>query len=66
MIDILKLADFRMSKGELSALRNPIIEESGDQLVRNFLQGLVKNTEHRTRKLSRRRRSLLLLNPRTK
>ncbi len=46
IISILQLAGFRISKGELSALfrntehRN--YKECGDQLLRNFLQGLVK------------------------
>ena len=46
MIEVLKLADFRMSKGELSAFfRKPDhrnFKPAGDQVVRNFLQGLVK------------------------
>ena len=46
MINILKFANFRMSKGELSALfRKPDhrnYKEAGDQVVRNFLQGMVK------------------------
>ncbi len=45
MIEILKLADFEISKSELSALfrkedhRN--YKECGDQLLRRFLDGLV-------------------------
>ena len=46
MIEVLKLADFRMSKGELSAFfRKPDhrnYKPAGDQVVRNFLQGMVK------------------------
>lgn len=46
MVEVLKLADFRMSKGELSAFfRKPDhrnFKPAGDQVVRNFLQGLVK------------------------
>ena len=46
MIDTLKLANFRISKGELSALfRKPEhrnYKEAGDQIVRNLLQGMVK------------------------
>ena len=46
MIAVLKLADFRISKGELSAFfrktdhRN--FKTAGDQVVRNLLQGMVK------------------------
>ena len=46
MINTLKLANFRLSKGELSALfRKPDhrnYKEAGDQVVRNLLQGMVK------------------------
>lgn len=46
MINTLKLANFRLSKGELSALfRKPDhrnFKEAGDQVVRNLLQGMVK------------------------
>ena len=46
MIDVLKLANFRMSKGELSAFfRKPDhrnFKPAGDQVVRNLLQGMVK------------------------
>ncbi|AEP29620.1 hypothetical protein GNIT_1502 [Glaciecola nitratireducens FR1064] len=46
MIEVLKYANFRLSKGELSALfRKPdhrSYKECGDQLLRNFLQGMVK------------------------
>ncbi|MFT5277402.1 MAG: hypothetical protein ACI97K_000513 [Glaciecola sp.] len=46
MIEILKFANFRVSKGELSALfRKPdhrSYKDCGDQLLRNFLQGMVK------------------------
>ncbi|WP_346992911.1 DUF1456 family protein [Alteromonas gracilis] len=46
MIDALKRADFRISKGELSAFfRKPDhrnFKPAGDQVVRNLLQGMVK------------------------
>ncbi len=46
MISTLKYANFRISKGELSALfRKPDhrnYKEAGDQVVRNLLQGMVK------------------------
>lgn len=46
IIDVLKLANFRMSKGELSAFfRKPEhrnFKPAGDQVVRNLLQGMVK------------------------
>ena len=46
MIEILKYANFRISKGELSALFRKTDHRSykdcGDQLLRNFLQGMVK------------------------
>lgn len=46
MIEILKYANFRISKGELSALfRRPdhrSYKACGDQLLRNFLTGMVK------------------------
>jgi uncharacterized protein YehS (DUF1456 family) len=46
MIEVLKYANFRLSKGELSALfRKPdhrSYKACGDQLLRNFLQGMVK------------------------
>ena len=46
MIAVLKLADFRISKGELSAFfRKPDhrnFKPAGDQVVRNLLQGMVK------------------------
>lgn len=45
IIDILALVDFRMSKGEIGNLfRNadhPDFMECGDQVLRNFLNGLV-------------------------
>lgn len=45
IIHILKLADFEVSKGELSALfrseDHPNYKECGDQLLRNFLNGLI-------------------------
>ena len=46
MLDILKMANFRLSKGELSAFfRKPDhrnYKAAGDQVVRNLLQGMVK------------------------
>jgi uncharacterized protein YehS (DUF1456 family) len=46
MLNILKYANFRLSKGELSALFRKTDHRSfkpcGDQLLRNFLQGMVK------------------------
>ena len=46
MIEVLKLAGFRISKGELSAFfRKPDhrnFKPAGDQVVRNLLQGMVK------------------------
>ncbi len=45
LIEILKLVDFEVSKSELTALfRNedhPNYKECGDQLLRNFLNGLI-------------------------
>jgi uncharacterized protein YehS (DUF1456 family) len=45
VINILKLADFEISKSELSALYRkpdqPNYKECGDQLLRNFLNGLI-------------------------
>jgi hypothetical protein len=45
IIDILKLADFKISKSELSAFfrkdNHPNYRECGDQVLRNFLNGLV-------------------------
>jgi uncharacterized protein YehS (DUF1456 family) len=45
IIEILKLADFEVSKAELNALfRNPQhrnYKECGDQLLRRFLDGLI-------------------------
>jgi uncharacterized protein YehS (DUF1456 family) len=45
IIEILKLADFEITKSELSALfRNPDhrnYKECGDQILRNFLNGLI-------------------------
>lgn len=49
IIDILALADFRLSKSELSALfRNPThrnYRECGNQLIRNFLTGLTAHIQ---------------------
>jgi uncharacterized protein YehS (DUF1456 family) len=46
MLDILKLVNFRVSKGEVSAFfRKPghrNYQECGDQVLRNFLMGLTK------------------------
>jgi uncharacterized protein YehS (DUF1456 family) len=45
IIHILKLADFEVSKSELSALfrkeDHPNYKPCGDQLLRNFLNGLI-------------------------
>ena len=45
VINILKLVDFKMSKGELNALYqkedHPNYRECGDQVLRNFLNGLI-------------------------
>jgi uncharacterized protein YehS (DUF1456 family) len=45
VIHILKLADFDLSKSELNALYrkpdHPNYRECGDQLLRNFLNGLI-------------------------
>jgi uncharacterized protein YehS (DUF1456 family) len=45
IIDILKLVDFEISKGALGDMfRNedhPGFEEAGDQILRNFLDGLI-------------------------
>lgn len=45
IIDILKEADFKISKSELSAFfrkdNHPNYRECGDQVLRNFLNGLV-------------------------
>ena len=45
IVDILKLVDFRISKSELGAffrnVNHPKYMECGDQLLRNFLNGLV-------------------------
>jgi hypothetical protein len=45
IIDILKLVDFRVSKSELNALfqkeDHPNYVECGDQILRNFLNGLI-------------------------
>ena len=45
IIDILKLADFEISKSELSALfrkeDHKNYKECGDQLLRRFLDGLI-------------------------
>ena len=58
IIEILKLADFEISKTELSALfRNPEHKnymECGNQLLRRFLDGLIiKKRGLRTRRLVR-------------
>lgn len=45
VINILKLVDFKMSKSELNALYqkedHPNYRECGDQVLRNFLNGLI-------------------------
>ena len=45
IVDILTLVDFRMSKSELGAFfrneNHPKYMECGDQVLRNFLNGLV-------------------------
>lgn len=45
IVDILKLVDFRISKSELGAFfrkeNHPKYKECGDQILRNFLNGLV-------------------------
>ena len=45
IMDILKLVDFRMSKSELGAFfrneNHPKYMDCGDQVLRNFLNGLV-------------------------
>ena len=45
ILEILKLADFYMTKSELSAIfrkeDHPNYKECGDQLLRNFLNGLI-------------------------
>lgn len=45
IIDILKLVDFKISESELGALfrkeDHPKYMECGDQILRNFLNGLV-------------------------
>lgn len=45
IVEILKLADFKISKSELSAFfrkdDHPNYRECGDQVLRNFLNGLV-------------------------
>lgn len=45
IIEILKLSDFEVSKSELSALfrkeDHPNYKPCGDQLLRNFLNGLI-------------------------
>ena len=45
ILEVLKLADFNMTKSELSAIfrkeDHPNYKECGDQLLRNFLNGLI-------------------------
>ena len=45
IVEILQLVDFRMSKGELGNFfrdeKHPKYMECGDQVLRNFLNGLV-------------------------
>ncbi|MEQ1722999.1 MAG: DUF1456 family protein [Pseudobdellovibrio sp.] len=56
IIECLKLVDYEITKSELSAIfRNedhPNYQECGDQLLRNFLNGLIiKNRGHMEKKL---------------
>ena len=45
IVDILKLVDFNISKSELGAIfrkeDHPNYQDCGDQLLRNFLNGLI-------------------------
>jgi uncharacterized protein YehS (DUF1456 family) len=45
IIEVLKLADFRITKTELSAIfrkeDHPNFKPCGDQILRNFLNGLI-------------------------
>ena len=45
IVDILKLVDFKVSKSELGAFfrkdDHPLYKECGDQILRNFLNGLI-------------------------
>lgn len=45
IVEILKLVDFKISRSELGAFfRNadhPLYKECGDQILRNFLNGLI-------------------------
>jgi uncharacterized protein YehS (DUF1456 family) len=45
IVDILKLVDFRITKSELGAFfrneNHPKYMECGDQILRNFLNGLI-------------------------
>lgn len=45
IVDILKLVDFEISKGALGDMfrneEHPGFEEAGDQILRNFLDGLI-------------------------
>jgi len=45
IVDILKLADFQVTKSEINALfrneNHPKYVECGDQILRNFLNGLI-------------------------
>jgi len=45
IVEILKLADFNISKSELGAFfrkeNHPKYQECGDQILRNFLNGLI-------------------------
>ncbi|MBL6991500.1 MAG: DUF1456 family protein [Bacteriovoracaceae bacterium] len=55
IIEILELADFKMTKTELSALfrkeDHPNYKECGDQILRKFLNGLItKNRGPRPQK----------------
>ncbi|MBY0554894.1 DUF1456 family protein [bacterium] len=55
IIECLKLVDYEISKSELSAIfrseDHPNYQECGDQLLRNFLNGLIiKNRGHMEKK----------------
>lgn len=66
LVEILKLADFKISKSELSAFfrkdDHPNYRECGDQVLRNFLNGLIlhlrgtkENPKHPGEVLSRKK-----------
>ena len=45
IVDILKLVDFKVTRSELGAFfrkeDHPLYKECGDQILRNFLNGLI-------------------------